>query len=163
MIFFKGREIFWRQAGRQSLCTLLHRQQARGGPCPSFFFNELSFCSYCFSPRKENKKAKKPRKVQIEKAFSPFGHGLESCSATTNLRRTQRRGCWGSEGSARKFSVQETVPLLILLLFFFFQRSFGTLGKEVCWPHFVAISIIRLVLVFSSKKPIFQKSLCMMS
>ena len=59
---------------------------------------------------KKIKKAKKPRKVQIEKAFSPFGHGLES---STSLRSSEERL---NSASARKFSVQETVPLLILLL-----------------------------------------------
>ena len=79
---------------------------------------------------KKIKKAKKPRKVQIEKAFSPFGHGLES---STSLRSF--RGEAQTQPRPENFLFKRRFPFSFFsssssCFFFFFQRSFGTLGRS---------------------------------
>ena len=100
------------KAGRQdgSHCAHCTGSKQEGDLVRRFSLMSLVSAPIALALEKKIKKAKKPRKVQIEKAFSPFGHGLES---STSLRSSEERL---NSASARKFSVQETVPLLILLL-----------------------------------------------
>lgn len=150
MIFLREEKYFeGRQAGWQSLCTL-HRQQARGGPCPSFFFNELSFCSYCFSPRKENKKSQKTPKSPNWKSFLSIWpwtwefYESSKLGGEAQLSLGQKIFC--SRDGSPSHSSSPPPPAS-----FSSSKDLLELLEEVGWPHFVAISIIRVV-VFTIPK-----------
>ena len=99
---------------------------------------------------KKIKKAKKPRKVQIEKAFSPFGHGLESSTSLRSFRGEAQlslgQKIFCSRDGSPSHSSSPPPPAS-----FSSSKDLLELLEEVGWPHFVAISIIRVV-VFTIPK-----------
>ena len=120
------------KAGRLagSHCAHCTGSKREGDLVRRFSLMSLVSAPIALALEKKIKKAKKPRKVQIEKAFSPFGHGLES---STSLRSF--RGEAQTQPRPENFLFKRRFPFSFFFsssscFFFFFQRSFGTLGRS---------------------------------
>ena len=147
------------KAGRLagSHCAHCTGSKQEGDLVRRFSLMSLVSAPIALALEKKIKKAKKPRKVQIEKAFSPFGHGLES---STSLRSF--RGEAQTQPRPENFLFKRRFPFSFFFsssssscFFFFFQRSFGTLGRS--WLATFCCHQHHKSMVFSILKPLPPK------